>query len=197
MLSIKKKIIVMALLVSASGFLGKAAFSAEEPTASVRLGLAVPLVGDLKDIADTGLAIGAQMMHVVSPQDKYGIDVSYISFGKDSEEQVDTEVSIISTLALMHHNMSATRGTTPFIETGFGFARTQVNIAPSNVGGAPITRGDNEEDISPTFLLGVGFDMPISNNALFGVSVDYQHFFFKVGAVDGGGSLNILAHLRI
>ena len=69
--------------------------------------------------------------------------------------------------------------------------------AESNAGGPAITRGTNEEDISPTFLLGLGFDMPVSNNATFGVSVDYQHFFFKVGDVDGGGSLNLLAHLRV
>jgi hypothetical protein len=188
---------VMALFVSASGFLGRTAFSADQPTAAVRLGLAIPLVGDLKDIADTGLAIGAQAMHRVDAQNRYGIDVSYISFGKDSEDQVDTEVSIISTLALLHHEISPTSGATPFIETGFGFARTQVNIAASNAGGAAIERGTNQEDISPTFLLGLGFDTPISNSATFGVSLDYQHFFFKVGDVDGGGSLNLLAHLRV
>ena len=51
--------------------------------------------------------------------------------------------------------------------------------------------------VASIVLLGLGFDMPISNNATFGVSVDYQHFFFKVGDVDGGGSLNLLAHLRV
>src|SRR5437764_877165 len=98
MLSIKKKIMVMALIVSASGFVGRTGFSEVQPTASVRLGLAIPLIGDLKNIADTGLAIGAQAMHRVNPRDRYGVDVSYFSFGKDSEDHVDTEVSIISML---------------------------------------------------------------------------------------------------
>jgi len=196
MLSLKKKLIVAALVASSSAFAGKAAFAAE-PTASVRLGLAIPMVGDLRDIADPGLAFGAQAMHRVNAQEKFGVDVSYISFGKDSEDQIDTEVSIISTMALMHHDLSPRSGSSPFIETGFGFARTQVNIAASNASGPAVTRGNNESDISPTFMLGLGMDMPISNNATFGVSVDYQHFFFKVGDVDGGGTLNLLAHLRV
>jgi hypothetical protein len=32
---------------------------------------------------------------------------------------------------------------------------------------------------------------------MLGMSLDYQHFFFKVGDVNGGGSFNILAHLRM
>jgi len=197
MLSLKKKMMVMALIGSSSLFAGRAAFSAEVPKTAVRAGFAIPMVGDLEDIADPGLTIGAQAMHRVDAQSSYGVDVNYFTFGKDSEDQVDTEVSIISTLMLMHRELSAKGGVVPFIETGFGFARTQVNIAASNAGGPAVTRGDNEEDISPTLRLGLGFDMPISNNAALGMSVDYQHFFFKVGDVDGGGALSLLAHLRV
>lgn len=197
MISIKNKMMVLALVFTASGIMGRTAFSAEQPTVATRVGLAIPMIGDLKDIADTGFAIGAQAMHRVSPHDRYGIDISYISFGKDSEQQVDTEVSIISTLALLHHEIATKGNALPFFETGFGFARTQVNISGANAGGPAVTQGTNEEDISPTILLGLGFDTPVSNGATFGVSVDYQHFFFKVGDVNGGGSLQLLAHLRV
>jgi hypothetical protein len=193
----KKKWMVLALVLSAGGFLGTIGFAAEVPLLSVRLGPAIPAVGDLKDIADTGVAIGAQAMHRVDPQNLYGIDVGYISFGEDSKDDVDTQVSIISTLALMQHTVGTNNGAMPFFQAGFGFARTQVNIAASDARGPAVTRGYNEEDISPTFLFGVGFTMPISARTTFGVSIDYQHFFFKVGDVDGGGSLNLLAHLRM
>lgn len=197
MITVKKKFVVMALIVMAGGVVERVAVAEEQPTVAVRAGFAIPMIGDLKDIADTGLTFGAQAMHRVSPQDRYGIDLSYITFGKDSQDQVDTEVSIISTMAMMHHEFAGKSTALPFIETGFGFARTQVNIAATNAGGAAVTRGTNQEDISPTLSLGLGVDMPISNSAAFGVSMNYQHFFFKVGDVDGGGSLSLLAHLRV
>jgi opacity protein-like surface antigen len=197
MSSVKNKVMILALVVLSSGLASGAETAAPQQSATVKLGVAIPMIGDLKDIADTGLTFGAQAMHRVSPQDRYGIDLSYITFGKDSQDQVDTEVSIISTMAMMHHEFAGKSSALPFIETGFGFARTQVNIAASNAGGAAVTRGTNQEDISPTLSLGVGVDMPISNDAAFGVSLNYQHFFFKVGDVDGGGSLSILAHLRV
>lgn len=197
MISIKKKMMVGVLIILAGGFMARTAFSEEKLTSSARLGVVLPLVGDLEDIADTGFALGAQTMHRVSANDSYGVDIGYFSFGEDSEEQVDTTVSIISMIGLRRHEMSPRGDTKPFIETGFGFARTQINIADSNAGGAAVTRGTNEEDISPTIMLGLGFDRPISNGAAFGMSLNYQHFFFKVGDVNGGGSFSLLAHLRI
>ncbi len=198
MLTTHNKIIMMALVLGSSLFLGTVAAAAEmQTTTSAHIGLALPLVGDLDDIADPGIAIAAQAMHRVNPYESYGVGMSYASFGKDSMDQVNTEVSIISMLAMVRHDLAPKGNRSPFFEGGFGFARTQVNVEASNATGAPVTRGNNEEDISPTFLLGVGFDMPVSAGATFGVSVDYQHFFFKVGDVDGGGSLNLLAHLRV
>ncbi len=195
MLTLKKKMMVLTLVIT-GGFM--AIVNAEElPTASVRIGPALPLVGDLEDIADTGLSIGVQATHKVNPLDSYGVDVNYFTFGEDSEQNVETSVSIISTLVLTRHSFSNANSASPFLEGGVGFARTQVNIDNVNSSGAPIQRGSNEEDISPTFMIGAGVDMPISGGASFGFSVDYQHFFFKVGDVDGGGSLSILAHLRV
>jgi hypothetical protein len=197
MLTMRNKMMLMALTLFLTGLAGRAAFAATPQGASAQIGLALPLVGDLKDLADPGIFLGAQAMHQADVYNRYGIGMSYMSFGKASEQNVDTEVSIISTLALVHHDLAGGKGGTPFFEGGFGFARTQVNIAASNATGPDVTKGTNQEDISPTVLLGFGFDLPVSNGATFGLSVDYQHFFFKVGQVSGGGSLSVLANLRV
>ncbi len=193
----KLKMTMLMLLAGVLG--GGSAFAATQgqAVAGGQVGFALPMVGDLKDVADPGLAIGVQAMHQSTPRDRFGVGVSYISFGQDSDQGVDTEVSVISTLALSHHDIVTGGSARPFFEGGFGFARTQVNIAQSNATGPDVTKGTNQEDISPTFLVGLGFDMNVSQGAVFGVSIDYQHFFFKIGDVDGGGTLNFLAHLRI
>lgn len=200
MFSNQKRILIFTVILSTFAFAARSAFSAE-PTpkteATMQLGVAFPMVGDLEDIADTGLSFGAQVMSQANARSMYGIEVGYITFGEDSEQQVDTEVSIISTLMKARHALAAKGNRAPFFETGLGFARTQVNINSPGSSGPAIVQGSNEEDISPTFMLGVGFDLPVSDGATFGMSLNYQHFFFKVGDVDGGGSLGLLAHLRI
>lgn len=161
------------------------------------VGLTLPIAGGLKDIADPGLSFGAEGMHPIDAFDSLGGNVSYFTFGKDSMDGIDTEVSILSMLALYRHNIQPQTNRTPFFEGGFGFARTQVNISVPNAEGPAITRGTNEEDISPTLMFGLGVDMPVSNGASLGISARYQHFFFKVGDINGGGALNILVNLRV
>ena len=157
----------------------------------------MPVVGDLGDIADTGLFFGAQVMHQMDPNTSYGLGVSYYSFGKASKDQVDTEGSILSTMVMTHRNIAMGGSAKPFVKTGLGFARTQVNISDATIARPAVVQGTNQEDISPTLLLGLGFDMKVSQGAMLGMSLDYQHFFFKVGDVNGGGSFNVVAHLRM
>ncbi len=189
--------------LSSIGFISGNSFSAPAETPSTpstvfsQFGLAIPAVGDMGDICDTGLFFGAQVMQQVEPNASYGVGVSYYSFGKASKDQVDTEVSILSTMLMSHRNLSAGGSTSPFLKTGLGIARTQVNIDDTSVNKTAVLRGTNEEDISPTLLIGLGFDMKVSQGAMLGMSLDYQHFFFKVGDVNGGGSFNVLAHLRM
>jgi hypothetical protein len=199
---IKNKLILFALVLSLSGLISGTAFSApaETPpptTIFSQIGLAVPVVGDLGDIADTGLFFGAQVMQQVDPNSSYGVGVSYYSFGKASENQVDTSVSVLCTMLMTHHTIVPRGNTTPFVKTGLGFARTQVNINSATTTGPAVVQGTNQEDISPTLLLGLGFDAQVSQGAVLGFSLDYQHFFFRVGDVNGGGSFNIVAHLRM
>ncbi len=199
----KNKLTMLGLVLFAIGLISRNAFSAPtEPSpqsAQVfsQIGLAMPVVGDLGDIADTGLFFGAQVMHQVDPNASYGLGVSYYTFGKASKDQVDTEVSILSTLLMTHRTLSTGKGASPFVKTGLGFARTQVNINDTTTTGPAVNQGTNQEDISPTLLLGLGFDMKVSQGAMLGMSLDYQHFFFKVGDVNGGGSFNVVAHLRM
>ena len=203
MLPFKKKLTMFVFVLSACGLIGRNAFSAptqpSPQSAQIfsQIGLAIPVVGDLGDIADTGLFFGAQVMHQVDPNASYGLGVSYYSFGKASKDQVDTEVSILSTMLMTHRTLSTGKGASPFDKTGLGFARTQVNINDATTTGPAVVQGTNQEDISPTLLLGVGFDMKVSQGAMLGMSLDYQHFFFKVGDVNGGGSFNLVAHLRM
>lgn len=200
---IKKKIIMLWLVLSSIGFISGNSFSAPAETPSKpsavfsQMGLAIPAVGDLGDISDTGLFFGAQVMQEVDPSTSYGIGVSYYSFGKASKDQVDTEVSVLSTLLMSHRKLSSGGSASPFLKTGLGLARTQVNIDDTKVTEPAVLRGTNEEDISPTLLIGLGFDLKVSQGAMLGMSLDYQHFFFKVGDVNGGGSFNVLAHLRM
>jgi hypothetical protein len=98
---------------------------------------------------------------------------------------------------MTHHTMGARGSASPFVKTGLGFARTQVNINSATTPGPAVVKGTNEEDISPTLLLGLGFDMKVSQGAMLGVSLDYQHFFFRVGDINGGGSFNIVAHVSM
>ena len=193
---------VLLLILSSGGLMGRAAFAAaEEPPAkqsvAAQIGLAIPMVGDLKDVADTGFSFGAQVMQEVDAHSRFGVGISYFSFGKESESGVDTEVSVISTLLMTERALAARGRAAPFLKTGIGFARTQVNINASGTPGPAVLQGTNQEDISPTLLVGLGFEWPVSHGAALGVSVDYQHFFFKVGDVNGGGSLTILAQLRM
>ncbi|MBK8576058.1 MAG: hypothetical protein IPN90_10450 [Elusimicrobia bacterium] len=204
MLPIKNKLTTLVLVLSLSGGVGRKAFSApaelptQKTTVFSQLGLALPAVGDMGDIADTGLFFGAQVMQEVEPNASFGFGVSYYSFGKASEDQVDTSVSVLSTMMMTHHTLGARGSTSPFVKTGLGFARTQVNInSGTTTGSAPVEQGTNQEDISPTLLLGLGFDMKVSQGALLGMSLDYQHFFFRVGDVNGGGSFNVVAHVRM
>ena len=199
----KKKLTLFVFVLSACGLIGGNAVSATtEPSpqsAQVfsQIGLAMPVVGDLGDIADTGLFFGAQVMHQMDPNTSYGLGVSYYSFGKASKDQVDTEVSILSTMVMTHRNIAMGGSAKPFVKTGLGFARTQVNISDATIARPAVVQGTNQEDISPTLLLGLGFDMKVSQGAMLGMSLDYQHFFFKVGDVNGGGSFNVVAHLRM
>lgn len=203
MFPIGKKIKLFALVLGSIGFFSGNSFSAPAETPSnpsevfSQIGLAIPAVGDLADISDTGLFFGAQVMHEVDRNSSYGVGVSYYSFGKASKDQVDTEVSVLSTLLMSHRNLSTKGSASPFLKTGLGLARTQVNIDNSTVSGPAVVQGTNEEDISPTLLIGLGFDMKVSQGAMLGMSLDYQHFFFKVGDVNGGGSFNVVAHLRM
>lgn len=191
------KLLAMVVTLLASAFIAKTSFAEEPQTASAQIGLALPLVGDLKDIADPGLTFGVQAMHKANATSRYGIGVSYTSFGQDDADGVETEVSMISTLAMTQHILDPKSSSTPFFQGGFGFTRTQVNIARQNAGGAAVERGSNQEDISPTILIGFGMDMPAAYNTTVGFSVDYQHFFFKVGDVSGGGTLNFNLHMRV
>lgn len=203
MLSINIKLKTLVLVLFLNGLVSRNAFSAPtEPstpptTVFSQIGLAIPAVGDMGDIADTGLFFGAQVMQQVEPNASFGFGISYYSFGKASEDQVDTSVSILSTMLMTHHNLGAGGNASPFVKTGLGFARTQVNINSAATPGPAVVQGTNEEDISPTLLLGLGFDMKVSQGAMLGMSLDYQHFFFRVGDVNGGGSFNVVAHLRM
>ncbi len=200
---IKNKLTMLVLVLSLSGLVSGNAFSApsvpptQKTTVFSQIGLALPAVGDLGDIADPGIFFGAQVMQQVDPNASYGVGVSYYSFGKASADQVDTSVSVLSTLLMTHHTIGARGGASPFVKTGLGFARTQVNINSATTPGPAVVQGTNEEDISPTLLLGLGFDMKISQGATLGMSLDYQHFFFRVGDVNGGGSFNVVAHVRM
>lgn len=203
MLPNKNKLTTLVLFLSITGVTGRNAFSApaEPPPQSTKIfsqiGLGMPVVGDVGDIADTGLFFGAEVMHQVDPNASYGMGVSYYSFGKASQDQVDTEVSILSTMLMTHRKITMEGSASPFVKTGLGFARTQVNVNSANTPGPAVLQGTNEEDISPTLLLGLGFDMKVFQGAIWGMSLDYQHFFFKVGDVNGGGSFNVIAHLRL
>lgn len=192
-------LVVLSFVVLLSGnvFSATAQTPEKPPTVFSQIGLAIPAVGDMGDIADTGLFFGAQVMRQVDPNASYGVGVSYYSFGKASKDQVDTEVSILSTMLMTHRNITMGGSASPFVKTGLGLARTQVNIDDSAVTGPAVVQGTNQEDISPTLLLGLGFDIKVSQGAMLGMSLDYQHFFFKVGDVNGGGSFNVVAHLRM
>jgi hypothetical protein len=197
------RLTTLVLISCLSGLVSTNAFSAPvEPvtpptTVSSQIGLALPAVGDMGGIADTGIFFGAQMMQQADPNASYGIGVSYYSFGKESEDQVDTSVSILSTLLMSHRKLSPRGSASPFVKTGLGFARTQVNINSGDTSGPAVLKGTNQEDISPTLLLGLGFDLRVSQGATLGMSLDYQHFFFRVGDVNGGGSFNVVAHVRM
>ncbi|MBL0057981.1 MAG: hypothetical protein IPP35_02420 [Elusimicrobia bacterium] len=200
---IKKNLTMLGFVLLLSGFASRSAFSApaemppQATTVFSQIGLAIPVVGDLGDISDTGLFFGAQVMQQSDPNASYGVGVSYYSFGKASKDQVDTSVSILSTMLMTHHSMATGGGASPFVKTGLGLARTQVNINDATTAGPAVVQGSNQEDISPTLLLGLGFDMKVSQGAMLGMSLDYQHFFFRVGDVNGGGSFNVVAHLRM
>jgi hypothetical protein len=177
---IKNKLPLLALFLSLSLICGNV-FSAPAETPSPttvfsQIGLAVPVVGDLGDIADTGIFFGAQVMQQVDPASSYGVGVSYYSFGKSSENQVDTVVSVLSTMLMTHHNIAARGNTAPFVKTGLGLARTQVNINSATTAGPAVVQGTNQEDISPTLLLGLGFDTRVSQGAMLGFSLEGDAF---------------------
>jgi hypothetical protein len=111
MTPIKKQLTTLVFILSSIGFINRNAFSApaemppQPTTVFSQIGLALPVVGDMGDISDTGLFFGAQVMQQVDPNVSYGVGVSYYSFGKASKDQVDTAVSILSTTLMTHHNI--------------------------------------------------------------------------------------------
>ncbi len=156
------------------------------------LGLAVPLVGDLEDVAGPGFMLGGQWLHRVSGVTDLGAQVDFIFFGEESVAGVDVDVDVLSIQGIARRNLNSTGASKPFLLGGFGIAHTEID---SDVSVGPLGFGVSDDDTGLTFSFGGGVDIPLTTMML-GLTAQYQHFLFDIGNVDGGGALELLAQLR-
>lgn len=155
----------------------------------VEIGPVIPIVGDLEDVAKTGFMLGGQWIHRMSPGLGLGAELSFISYGDKSRGSTEAEVDMVTLMGLSRFDMKSSSSKEPYVLAGLGIAQTDLDV---NANSGPIS---SDDDTSPSLLIGGGVDIPLDRMAL-GLEARYQHFFFDIGNVDGGGALQLLGQIR-
>jgi opacity protein-like surface antigen len=120
------------------------------------------------------------------------VELSLASYGDKSRGAVESEVDMMSALGLARFDLKSNTSKDPYLLAGLGLTRTDIDVSVNPALGVIATSND---DTSPAVLIGVGVDVPF-NKLTLGVEARYQHVFFDIGNVDGGGALQLLAQLR-
>jgi opacity protein-like surface antigen len=183
-------LVIGAALISPAAAAPRNSTTSDGPDSfSGHFGLAIPLTGDLQDVADTGFQLGGQWIHAVRSDLGFGLGLDYISYGDKSEHGVNVNVDQWSILGLVQKHLSYSRNNFPYLLGGLGLAQTNLD---ADAGFASAS----DDDMGITFMFGGGVDYPLDNGLSIGFSGRYQQFLFDIGNVDGGGALQLLGELR-
>jgi opacity protein-like surface antigen len=186
----KKGLFAVFLLagLSAPSF-GQSRFSERANIFKVEIGPDIPIAGDLEDVADTGILIGGQWIHQMTPGLGLGGELSFTSYGDKSQGNVETNVDMITLTGLGRFSLRSAGSKEPYVLAGLGMTQTDLDVS---VNSGQIS---SDDDTSPSLLIGGGVDIPFEKFAL-GLEARFQNYFFEIGNVDGGGALQLLAQLR-
>ena len=157
---------------------------------SAQVGLSVPLVGDIKDIASSGFQFGGEWIRMSGRQMGVGLGSNFAYYGSKSRDGVDYTLHQLSVLGLLRGNMSAAGPSTPYLIGGFGATFSTLD---AEVGSAKATTSDAG---SPTFMFGAGVDIPTASGMMFGLGLRYTQYFFRIGDESGGGTLHFLGEVK-